>query len=150
MITSPDSPHYSPVTRIILVTPPPVNTYQRGANLQSRDPPLLVDRSFKTTRKYAEAVVDVGRQENLPVVDVWNAVYDAAGRNERALDRFLEDGLHLNAAGYDVGYLISTRELHSLTYSSDSTQIMYDTLIDAIGNHYPEVHYDNLKSIFTP
>jgi len=73
--------------------------------------------------------VDVGRQENLPVVDVWNAVYDAAGRNERALDRFLEDGLHLNAAGYDI---------------------MYDTLIDAIGNHYPEVHYDNLKSIFTP
>jgi lysophospholipase L1-like esterase len=106
MITSPSSPHYSPKTSIILISPPPVNTYQRGADLQSRDPPKLLDRTFEVTRKYAEAVVDVGERMKIPVLDVWTALYDAAGRNERALDKFLWDGLHLNTAGYEVDRLI--------------------------------------------
>jgi lysophospholipase L1-like esterase len=103
MVASPSSSHYSPNTRIILITPPPVNTYQREADLRSRDPPLLLDRAFGTTQKYAEAVVHVGKQERVPVVDVWNVLFDAAGRNERDLERFLCDGLHLNTAGYQVG-----------------------------------------------
>jgi lysophospholipase L1-like esterase len=106
MITSPSSPHYSPKTSIILISPPPVNTYQWGADLQSRDPPKLLDRTFEVARKYAEAVVDVGERMKIPVLDVWTALYDAAGRNERALDKFLWDGLHLNAAGYEVDRLI--------------------------------------------
>lgn len=101
-VKDPDSPWYSPSTRIILVTPPPVNTYQRGADLLSRDPPKLLDRLFDTTRKYAEAVVGVGEMQGVPVADIWNAIYDASGRDEQALSRFLWDGLHLNAAGYDV------------------------------------------------
>lgn len=102
MVTDTNSPWYSAPTRVILVTPPPVNTYQRGADLHSRDPPKLLDRSFETTRKYAEAVVQVGSNEGVPVVDIWNAIYDAAGRDEKLLTRFLSDGLHLNADGYDV------------------------------------------------
>jgi len=111
MITSPSSPHYSPTTNIILITPPPVNTYQRGGDLQSRNPPQLLDRSFEQTRKYAEAVREVGKQENIPVLDVWSALYDAAGRDERALEQFLWDGLHLNSAGYEVRSLFSGRRL---------------------------------------
>jgi lysophospholipase L1-like esterase len=129
MVTSPTSPHYSPITRINLITPPPVNTYQREDDLQSRDPPKLLDREFETTRKYAEAVVGVGKQEDLPVVDVWNAFYDAAGRNERALDQFLVDGLHLNIAGYEI---------------------VYKALTNTIGNNYPELHYEKLQPIFPP
>jgi isoamyl acetate esterase len=106
MVASPASPRYSPITRIILINPPPVNTYQREDDLQSRDPPKLLDREFETTRKYAEAVIDVGKQEDLPVVDIWNALYNAAGRDEQALHQFLRDGLHLNAAGYEVGPLL--------------------------------------------
>jgi isoamyl acetate esterase len=106
MVTSPSSPHYSPKTSIILISPPPVNTYQREVDLQSRDPPKLLDRTFDVTRKYAEAVVNVGERMKIPVLDVWTALYDAAGRNERDLDKFLWDGLHLNAAGYEVDHLI--------------------------------------------
>jgi lysophospholipase L1-like esterase len=109
MVTSPVSPRHSPITRIILITPPPVNTYQRGYDLGSRDPPQLLDRTFEATRKYAEAVVDVGKQEDIPVIDVWNALYDGAGRDERALEKFLRDGLHLNAAGYEVHSMVSAR-----------------------------------------
>jgi lysophospholipase L1-like esterase len=127
MVTSSTSPYHSPFTRIILITPPPVNTYQREAELQAKDPPKLLDRTFETTRKYAEAVVDVGKGERIPVVDIWNALYDAAGRDERALSRFLWDGLHLNAAGYEI---------------------LYDAIIDTIREKYPELHYDKLQPVF--
>jgi len=128
IVTSRDSPHYSPVTRIILISPPPVNTYQRDAALQARNPPQILDRTFETTRKYAEAVRDIGEREKLPVVDVWSALYDAAGRDERALYQFLEDGLHLNQAGYEI---------------------VYKGLIDTIERSYPELHYDRLEPVFS-
>jgi lysophospholipase L1-like esterase len=129
LVTSPSSPHFSPSTRIIIINAPPVNTYQRGAELQSRDPPLLLDRTFETTKLYAEAATGVGEKEGIPVVDIWNAIYDAAGRDERALSQFLWDGLHLNAAGYGI---------------------LYDALIETILKNYPELHYDKLKPVFAP
>jgi lysophospholipase L1-like esterase len=86
----------------MLITPPPVNTYQRAADLASRDPPLALDREFNVTRAYAKAVREVGISENVEVVDIWTALWEAAGMDERALRKYLQDGLHLNAAGYDV------------------------------------------------
>ena len=113
MVTDPESPWYSAATKVILITPPPVNTYQRGVDL---DPPLRLERLFETTKAYAEAVGEVGTKEGVPVVDVWNALYDAAGRDEKALSQFLSDGLHLNAAGYDVSRVSSFvfREIMSI------------------------------------
>jgi lysophospholipase L1-like esterase len=96
-------------TRIILLTPPPVNTYQRGAALAARNPPLACDRKFSTTREYAEAVLAVAAIEHLVVVDIWSAMYEAAEKDEQKLSKFLVDGLHPNEAGYSVrgivGYL---------------------------------------------
>ncbi|KAJ3477739.1 hypothetical protein NLI96_g10253 [Meripilus lineatus] len=126
-VTSPSSPHYSPVTRIILITPPPVNTHQRAADLATRDPPKLLDREFEVTRQYAEAVKDVGRKEQVPVVDMWTLLWDASGHVEENLSEFLEDGLHLNVKGYEI---------------------VYDNLIKTISEHYPELHYDNLGTAF--
>jgi isoamyl acetate esterase len=102
MVKSPASPRYSPSTRIILITPPPVNTFQRDAELAARNPPEKLDRNFEVTKMYAEGVKSVGLQENVPVVDLWNIVYEAAGRDEHMLGRFLCDGLHLTTEGYDV------------------------------------------------
>ncbi|KZP20877.1 SGNH hydrolase [Athelia psychrophila] len=129
MITSPLSAHYSPSTRIVLITPPPVNSYMRAAELGSRDPPIHPDREFEVTRTYAEAVMDVARQEKLPVADVWTAIYNAAGCNERALDGYLWDGIHLNEKGYKV---------------------MYEELMKTISENLPELHYDNLPSVYPP
>lgn len=94
--------------------------------------------------------MDVGKQEDLPVVDIWNALYNAAGRDEQALHRFLRDGLHLNAAGYEVGLLVYPCQLHSLTDALYILQILYKALINTIGEKYPEVHYENLQPVFTP
>ena len=102
MLTSPTSAWYSSDTKIILITPPPVNTHQRGADLASRDPPRDLDRQFETTHEYAEAVKSVGAKEGVPVIDIWTVLFDAAGRDERKLSEFLYDGLHLNEKGYQV------------------------------------------------
>jgi len=91
MVKCSTSAYYSPDTRIILITPPPVNTHQ-----------WPVGRAFAETRSYAEAVKEVGVQVGVPVADVWTEIWEAAGRDERALEQFLYDGLHLNAAGYEV------------------------------------------------
>lgn len=91
-------------TRIVLLNPPPVNTFQRGAALAARNPPQACDRDFLVTKEYAEAVVEVAKTEGVPVVDVWSAMYEAAERDERKLESFFHDGLHLNEAGYYVRY----------------------------------------------
>ena len=89
-------------TRIILLTPPPVNTYQRGAALAARDPPQACDREFLVTKQYAEAVLAVAAAEHVSVVDIWSAMYEAAGGDEQKLSEYLVDGLHPNEAGYYV------------------------------------------------
>ncbi|KAJ3845241.1 SGNH hydrolase-type esterase domain-containing protein [Lentinula raphanica] len=127
LVQSPKSKYYSPKTRIILVTPPPVNTYQRKANLDARDPPILLDRNFENTRLYAETVKDIAREEEVGIIDIWTKMWDAARHNEQALEKFLYDGLHLNDAGY---------------------QIMYDAVLETIEKTYPELHPDNLEMVF--
>jgi len=102
MVKSPSSPLYSPDTAVILLTPPPVDTYQRNASLSARDPPIKLDRHFDVTKSYAEAVKNVGLRENIPIVDVWSVIFDAANQDEHALGEYLCDGLHLSATGYQV------------------------------------------------
>jgi hypothetical protein len=110
MVRSPSSEYYSPKTRFLLITPPPVNTYQRGAELGSRTPPRKCDRDFELTKLYAEAVIKLAEEEEVAVADVWTVVWEAAGKDERALSAYLLDGLHLNADGYEVrGISICTR-----------------------------------------
>ena len=102
MVRSPDSPRYSPATRVVLMTPPPCNTEQWGSRQAAQSPPRPNDRDFATTRTYAEAAMEVGVKEGVAVADVWTKVFDAAGREEKELKRFLTDGLHLNTDGYKV------------------------------------------------
>ena len=102
LVQSPKSPYYSPETRIVLITPPPVNTHQRVIELQARDPPMENDRRFDVTKSYADTVKDVAAEEEVAVVDVWTALMNAAGGEETKLSEFLYDGLHLTSAGYQV------------------------------------------------
>ena len=92
----------APWPRVVLLTPPPVNTHQRRADLGARDPPRALDRAFDATAQYAQAVRDAGRRHGLPVVDVWAVLWEACGRDEARLDRFLTDGLHVNEEAHAV------------------------------------------------
>ncbi|KAI0668538.1 SGNH hydrolase [Trametes maxima] len=129
-VRSPESPYYSPDTRIILITPPPVDPARWAAWLEEAapetkgDPP---DRSFEQAQRYAEGVRDVATQEGVAVADAWTRIWEAAGRDESRLGEYLSDGLHLNTRGYAV---------------------VYDALIETIAAKYPEYHYDRLQTVF--
>ncbi|KAI0328125.1 SGNH hydrolase [Cubamyces sp. BRFM 1775] len=127
-VRSPDSPRYSPETRIILLTPPPVDPTRWARTLEETvEVGLrgLFQRTFEVTRQYAEAARDVGARESVPVVDVWTGIWEAAGRDMGRLGEYLYDGLHLNEKGYAV---------------------VYDALISSIAEKYPEYRYDKLPN----
>ena len=68
----------------------------------ARDPPGEMDRDFDVTKSYAEAVKQVGKKEDVPVVDCWTDIWESAGKEQERLADFLTDGLHLNGNGYEV------------------------------------------------
>lgn len=68
----------------------------------ARNPPGEMDRDFDVTKNYADAVKEVGKKENVPVVDCWTDLWEAAGKEQERLAEFLSDGLHLTGKGYEV------------------------------------------------
>ena len=116
MVRSPTSAYYSPDTRIILITPPPVNTHQW----------TISPRVFTETKSYAEAVKEVGAEVDVPVADVWTEIWEAAGRDERACEQFLDDGLHLNAAGYEVRSKMCPSQWVRLNHVIDRVQVDHE------------------------
>jgi len=119
-IKAPDSPWYSPETKLLLITPPPIHVPSMREDIQ-------LSRKFDVTRDYAEEVKKVGKVEDIPVVDAWTRVWEAAGQSMEAVQAFLTDGLHLNNAGYEI---------------------VSAALEEAIIQEYPELHHENLQSTF--
>ncbi|KAI0702339.1 SGNH hydrolase-type esterase domain-containing protein [Cytidiella melzeri] len=124
-VTSPSSEYYSPETKVILLSPPPINTIQRAADLASRGQPL--DRSFDHTARYAEVVRQVSAEENVPFVDVYERLWELCGQDEKRLEQYMVDGLHVNDEAYGI---------------------IYEDLIQAIRTHYPELDPEYLQPVF--
>jgi len=82
---------------------------------------------FETTESYAQAVQEIGDEEDIAVVDAWTLLWDAAGKDEASLDRYLTDGLHLSLAG---------------------NEIIYRQLMETIRQRHPEVYHENLRTRF--
>ncbi|KAF2497991.1 SGNH hydrolase [Lophium mytilinum] len=116
--------------RIILVAPPPVNEHlmlpgdiARGFEKCSR--------TAVTTRSYAQAVCELGKELGIPVLDLWTAFMSTTGwkiedpdipgglhlPENSVLTDFLHDGLHFNPLGY---------------------RILFDELMELISVHWPD------------
>ncbi|KAH9055911.1 SGNH hydrolase [Lactarius vividus] len=119
-IREPESPWYSPETRVFLITPPPIHIPSMRADLKHT-------RTFDTTESYAEEVRNVGKKEGVPVVDAWSRIWEAARKDREAVKAFLTDGLHLNGAGYKV---------------------VFSALTETLTQNYPELDPENLRSVF--
>ncbi|KAF9507774.1 hypothetical protein BS47DRAFT_277948 [Hydnum rufescens UP504] len=117
LVKSSTSPYYSPKTRIILMTPPPVNVAQRPDE----------ERSNERTKAYGVALRQLGEELEVPVFDVWTAISDRAGDKEDGLVPFLSDGLHLTAEGYKIVFdgLMSTIEANFPELMPDNLASVY-------------------------
>ena len=142
MVKSSASAYYSPETRIILITPPPVNTKQW---LKPESP-----RVFETTRSYAEAVKEVGEKENVPVADIWTQMFDGAGRSEEGCEKYLSDGLHLNSDGYNV----RANLVLGCQVCSHISKVVFKAIVDIVESAYPELDptesQAKLQNVFIP
>ena len=138
-IREPESPCYSPETRILLITPPPIHVHSMRADLQPT-------RIFETTESYAEEVRKVGKRESIPIVDAWSRIWEAARKDKEAVKAFFTDGLHLNATGYEVSASNERRR------SNDDTvmKIVFSELAETLIRSYPELSPENLRSRFPP
>ncbi|KAH7203121.1 SGNH hydrolase-type esterase domain-containing protein [Fusarium redolens] len=101
-------------TKVLLVTPSPVEEYRLPHDGKGR---------AERVAMYAQAIRDIGKKENVPVVDLWTAMMRTTGWKDDGVDailpgsssispsmelgRLFYDGLHLNQEGYDI----YTREL---------------------------------------
>jgi len=119
-IRDPVSPCYSPETKILLITPPPIHIPSMREDLQPT-------RTFDTTETYAEEVRNVGKLEGVPVVDAWSDIWAAAREEKEAVKAFFTDGLHLNEVGYKV---------------------VFSALMETLIQNYPELHPENVRSVF--
>ncbi|GAA5952165.1 hypothetical protein JCM21900_006927 [Sporobolomyces salmonicolor] len=128
LVRAPTSPYHSPSTRLILLTPPPVDDLVRNAELASRVPARVPDRNAERTRLFAEAVKDVAAEHGIGCVDTWHAIMDKAEREDGGrLTRFLGDGLHLTPAGYEV---------------------VTAGVFDLVKNELPDLMYDKLPQVY--
>ncbi|KAI8670419.1 SGNH-hydro domain-containing protein [Fusarium keratoplasticum] len=96
-------------TRLLLVTPSPVEEYRLPHDGKGR---------AERVAMYAQAIRDIGKKENVPVVDLWTAMIRTTGWKDGGVDAVLPgssstspsmdlgklfyDGLHLTQDGYDI------------------------------------------------
>lgn len=100
LVKDPQSRYYNPKMRLILITPPPINEEQWGKHCAEQGDKL--NRTNEVTRTYAECVVKIGKEANIPVADIWSHLMDKVNGDQKGLSEYMLDGLHLNANGYKV------------------------------------------------
>ncbi|RIA97946.1 SGNH hydrolase-type esterase domain-containing protein [Glomus cerebriforme] len=120
IIKNPDSPYHSPETRILLITPPPLDEESRKKHSG------VCDRKFEITAKYAQTCVDLANKLNVPVLNLWKLFNDKVASTNVTLNDFLSDGVHLSALGNET---------------------LFHGLLDTIRENWPELNPDNLKPL---
>lgn len=78
-----------------------------------------MNRDWKVTKAYAEVCLSVGREYSerngqgeecqVDVVDTWGIMMKKVEGEERTLEEFLKDGVHLAGAGNDVSFCFYLR-----------------------------------------
>lgn len=89
-VQDPKSPWYSPSTRLVLITAPPIIPQEwlkhcEGMWMQNGKngpKPTNIDREPSNTKKYVQACLDVGWEQGVEVVDAWTAIVEQAGGSD--------------------------------------------------------------------
>lgn len=151
-------------TKIIVLTPPPINEYQ----LQYFDASKGFDTPSRTaanTKVYADACRDVAQSLGLPVADIWTAILKSAGWKaglpltgskdipaSEALASFLTDGashfpFRCSATHRRKGVMLNNTNL-GLHFTGEGYKIMYNEVMKTLRATWPEEAPENLPEVF--
>jgi isoamyl acetate esterase len=89
--------HYGEEVEFLLVTAPPVVHHQRlifQKEMFGDNATGLLERNMDLSKLYAQGMTDVGEENNIPVVDLWNYMQE-----HEQWDSFFYDGLHFTSSG---------------------------------------------------
>ncbi|KAF2718033.1 lipolytic enzyme [Polychaeton citri CBS 116435] len=132
-------------TRIIVITPPPVEE-RLGLQIDKLDAPeiLAPKRTALNAGNYAEAAKGVAGEMNVACLDLWSFMMERAGfiaakyqaqhdlpgslvvEENEMLRSWLHDGLHFSPAGYEI---------------------LYEALMDLISKVWPDQLPENLPMV---
>ncbi|KAI8983563.1 SGNH hydrolase-type esterase domain-containing protein [Pilobolus umbonatus] len=100
LVKDPQSDHYNPRLRLVLITPPPVNEVDWKKRCEEEG--IKLNRTNESARMYSEAVNAVGKEKGVVVIDIWSHLMEKVNKENYGLSDFLSDGLHLTKQGYKV------------------------------------------------
>ncbi|CAG8746974.1 1776_t:CDS:2, partial [Dentiscutata erythropus] len=119
LIKNPVSPYYNPETKILLITPPPLDENSWEETCASRGESM--NRKADITKKYAEICVETASELNVPVVNLWKIINDHV-----TVKDYLSDGLHLSSLG---------------------NKTLFVSAMDVIKNNWPDIAPENVKEL---
>ncbi|KAJ2354913.1 isoamyl acetate-hydrolyzing esterase [Coemansia sp. RSA 2611] len=125
LVQSQDSEHYSPDTKILIITPPVVGdrVIQQLAKSRNTEPEWYNNR----TKTYADKAIEVAKAANVTYADLHTTMEDVVADYRKNIsstdelegyDNYLIDGIHLNANG---------------------STILFNLLHETIANTWPEL-----------
>ncbi|OMH84688.1 Isoamyl acetate-hydrolyzing esterase-like protein [Zancudomyces culisetae] len=152
-LTNKESEYYNPDVKIILITPPPLCSTMWQEILKEKGY-TEVNRNNQSVKIYADEVVKIGKDYNIPVINLWqgiedkiqelkNAAVNSDGSQQQqdtntdqkyctdvnnprfGYDRYLCDGLHLENLGNDF---------------------LFKSLMETINTNFPELSPENVPT----
>ncbi|KAF9346702.1 hypothetical protein BGX34_003710 [Mortierella sp. NVP85] len=128
MVHSPNSPTYSPGTRIILICPGPVEESLWAHRRKGQGRPM--DRDKDVTKQYAALCLKVGQEyqaknaqqaspqhHQVDVIDTWGLITAQVENGQQALTDYLRDGVH---------------------FTSEANDLVFKHIMEIIRRRYPE------------
>ncbi|PVV02530.1 hypothetical protein BB560_003017 [Smittium megazygosporum] len=151
-LADPNSEYYSPETKFVLITPPPVCEPAWRVTAEKRK--LSSVRCEKKSKLYAEEVIKVGKKRNIPVVDVFTRIKTEINeiQAKQAEINVLTNGTtstgskmvedNLRWFGYDQFFY------DGLHFNANGSKIMFEMLYDTIITNYPDLAPKKLPIYF--
>jgi hypothetical protein len=86
--------------KVVVLSPPPMSVSIRNAQLASRIPPGVPDRTEENTKMFADTALAAAKQlkesgKDVEGIDLWTAIQSKI--DEETPEKYLSDGLHLTA-----------------------------------------------------
>jgi lysophospholipase L1-like esterase len=148
--------------RIILITNPPVDERTQLMIDQAKGYPMR--RTAENSMRYAEAIRNVGKSLNIPVVDIWTEIMLKAGwtpgqrehlpgcRDDppnKVLAEYLFDGIRANPLRYSEQLLADSKSA-GLHLSPTGYRLLYGKICECIATNWPDQLPQNLPYILPP
>ncbi|OLY77617.1 Isoamyl acetate-hydrolyzing esterase 1-like protein [Smittium mucronatum] len=145
LIKEPNSKNYSPLSNILLISPPPISECMWEKELLNFG--VSLNKSNSLTKKYAQVTVEVGKEKKIPTIDLWNIFMD-----DISYSRSLKFGTpqldNIEAQNFeDASYGFKDLLIDGLHLSKTGNDRLFELVVEKISECFPDINADNIDRI---